>query len=395
MTPQWTPEHRTSHSGLLEPVAQPRGGGRQRFNAIVVPTNRPVRHLSECLDLASRTKTLLIVACSKYVTKHEVIEAAAQKEVEVYAVDLSPRQVNPFAGIFLETSVDKELLTLTSGLTRDLSAKRNLGLVVARICGWERLMFLDDDILKVSDDDVAALAAALDDHNVSVLIPDEYPDNSVVCHANRLSGRDQGRFASGGAMGVRCYRDNLGFFPNIYNEDWFFFSEDANQHKIAKVGQSQQKRYYPFRDPDRAVKEEFGDLLAEGLYARLEHLKDLPGVTEDYWKVDEAYWHEFIKTREDFLDGIARRLADRLTSGDYTEEDEQEIRDAQVSVSAARGQLALIDRELCQKFINLWQQDLEQWRRYVAPDSALPHLETAGQALEHLGLDYEYSPKSR
>jgi len=35
---------------------------------------------------------------------------------------------------------------------------------------------------------VDALAAALSDHNVSVLIPDEFPDNSVVCHARRLGG---------------------------------------------------------------------------------------------------------------------------------------------------------------------------------------------------------------
>ena len=58
--------------------------------------------------------------------------------------------------------------------------------------GWRRLMFLDDDIYDVSKDDVDALVAALDNHNVSVLIPDEYPDNSVACHAHRLGGGRQG-----------------------------------------------------------------------------------------------------------------------------------------------------------------------------------------------------------
>ena len=106
-------------------------------------------------------------------------------------------------------------------------------------------MFLDDDIYGVSKDDVDALAAALDNHNVSVLIPDYYPDNSVACHAYRLGGGEQGKFASAGAMGVRCDRDDLAFFPNIYNEDWFFFSEEAANHRIAQVGASRQREVRP------------------------------------------------------------------------------------------------------------------------------------------------------
>lgn len=158
----------------------------------MVPTNRPVKYLSDCIDLGSRTGIPLIVACSKWVTKYEVIEAAAQKKVEVFAVDMPPRPDNLLEGISFNTSTNKQILAFTSGLTRDLSIKRNLGLVIARMRGWERLMFLDDDIQDVSNTHVAALAAALDNHNVSVLIPDKYPDNSVACHANRLGGESRG-----------------------------------------------------------------------------------------------------------------------------------------------------------------------------------------------------------
>ena len=104
----------------------------------------------------------LIVACSKRVTKYEVFEEAERWKAEVYAVDLPPEKVKPFKGISFETSTDGELLEFTSGLTRDLSAKRNLGLTLARICQWERIMFLDDDIRGVSEGHVAALAVALD-----------------------------------------------------------------------------------------------------------------------------------------------------------------------------------------------------------------------------------------
>lgn len=398
MTAHRVPEHRTSHNELLDFAFRPARGAA--FDAIVVPTNRKVHVLEHCLELASREGVPLIVACSKRVTKREVIEAAASWNVEVYAVDLTPKQVNPFDGISFATSTDEDLLAFTSGRTRDLSAKRNLGLVIARRCKWRRVMFMDDDILEVSADDVAALAAALEDHNVSVLIPDEYPDNSVVCHANRLGGGPQGKFASAGAMGVRCDRDDLSFFPNIYNEDWFFFSEEAANLKIAKVGRSRQMPYNPYADPARAVKEEFGDLLAEGLYAGLEDLRS--GLSSDdviSWEefiktINEAYWEEFIKTRGDFLDNVAQMLAARLNTRRLKDGEDDEIRAAQVSVSAARGQLTRIDRNLCQKFINLWQSDLARWRDYLASNEPL-HKESIGQALDYLGLDYLVYRRSR
>ena len=88
-------------------------------------------------------------------------------------------------------------------------------------------MFLDDDIQDVSNTDVAALAAGLDDHNVSVLIPDEYPDNSVACHAIPPRRGRAGQIRQCGRHGCAVRPGRPGFFPNIYNEDWFFFSEEA------------------------------------------------------------------------------------------------------------------------------------------------------------------------
>jgi hypothetical protein len=86
----------------------------------------------------------------------------------------------------------------------------------------------------------------------------------------------------------------------------------------------------------------------------------------------------------------------RLTAGDLKDGEEAEIRAAQISVSAARRQLARIDRDLCQRFIELWRSDLAQWRDYITGDK-LPRLDkhSVGQALDHLGLDYLFSPSSR
>jgi len=385
VTPHWIPEQSASHNGLLDLSHQP--SGRAQFDAIVVPTNRRVKSLRACIGLALRTSIPLIVVCSKRVDKDEVIQAAKRKNVKVFALNLPPHPANPLEGISFATSTDEGLLALTSGRTRDLSMKRNLGLVIAQMLGWQRLMFLDDDIYGVSKENVYALAAGLNDHNVSVLIPNQYPDNSVACHAYRLGGGEQDKFASAGGMGVRCDREDLAFFPNIYNEDWFFFSEEAASQKIAQVGMSRQRKYDPYADPQRAVKEEFGDLLAEGLYARLDYAR--LDAHRDVPRVDVAYWTDFIQSRRDFLKRVAESLTRKL-DGNLNRKKVREVRAALISIGEARLQLERIDPELCQKFINLWQADLAEWRRYL---TKLPHLETIESALKYLGTDY--APKTR
>lgn len=381
VTSHWIPEQSASHIELLESSDHQ---GRAQFDAILVPTNRPVGSLSACITLARQTAIPLIVVCSKRVKKRQVIEVAERENVEVFAVDLPEYPANPLVEASFGTSTDEDLLAASSGKTRDLSTKRNLGLVIAKMLGWRRLMFLDDDIYGVSKEDVEALAAALDNHNVSVLIPEYYPDNSVACHAFRLGGGEQDTFASAGGMGVRCDWADLPFFPNVYNEDWFFFSGEAASRRIAVVGESQQREYDPYRDPNRAVKEEFGDLLAEGLYARLDARR---GISD----VDEAYWTTFKESRRDFL----RRVADSLEQHpdrDLQEGDGPRVRAALRSIHAAQEQLERIDSGLCQKFIKLWQADLVEWRRYLIE---LPRYESVGSALDYLGLEYSATPNAR
>jgi hypothetical protein len=331
-----------------------------------VPTYRPVRRLRSCIDLAQRTETPLIVACSKAVNQDEVIKKAARANVEAFAFDL-PRDNR--LGIDFATSDDEELSAASPGWNRDLSMKRNLGLVIAKLRGWERIMFLDDDILDVSEADVTALAAALGDHSVSALIPTEFPDNSVVCHAHRLGGGQQDVFASASGIGVNCERDELAFFPNVYNEDWFFFADEAARQQIAKVGESRQRKYNPYDDPGRATREEFGDLLAEGLYARLDDKKGI-------WDVDTDYWQEFIKIRMDFHQGVAERLG--RTRHWY------KAARARKSVRAAQAQLARITPELCQRFVQLWRDDREKWRSYLA---SLPPSDSIMAAFQYLKIE--------
>jgi hypothetical protein len=78
--------------------------------------------------------------------------------------------------------------------------KRNTGLLLARMLGWERIFFMDDDIRAVSADTVLStvslLGAVGHSYRTAGLSVERYPDNSVVCHARRQVGEHQGVFVS-------------------------------------------------------------------------------------------------------------------------------------------------------------------------------------------------------
>lgn len=368
MTPHRVPEQSASHAGLLDKSSSP--PSKVQFDAILVPTYRPADRLEHAIDLARRTQILLIVLCSQAAHAREAIEMASRANIDALALDLPP--VVPL-GIAFATSSDEQLTAASPGWARDLSTKRNLGLILARLRGWTRLMFLDDDIYGITEDDVAALAAALDDHSVSALIPETFPDNSVACHAYRLGGGMQDVFASASGIGVRCDRDDLAYFPNIYNEDWFFFSEEAASHRIAKVGESRQIAYDPYENPARAAQEEFGDLLAEGLYARLD-------INQGIWNVNTDYWSTFIERRRTFHERVTQALARRLSDRELA----ATAAKARKSIRAAQDQLNLITPSLCQRFVELWQSDLADWRWYL---TKLPRFASLADVFAYLALD--------
>ena len=367
MTSSWAPEQGESHAALLD---EPRWAPvRARFDAIVVPTHRPAARLRYSIDLASRTQTPLFVLCSGGAYKEAVVKMAARAGVEAYAADI------PYGdplGVGFRTSANKEIRDANLGRNPDLSVKRNLGLALARLLGWKKLMFLDDDIHGIATRSVAKLAEALEGHSISALIPVDFPDNSVVCHANRLGGDGkQDVFASASGMGVRCDRDDLAFFPNIYNEDWFFFAQEAASRKIAKVGESRQRSYDPYYHPVRAASEELGDLLAEGLYARLD-------IGEQVWTVDADYWRHFIDRRAEFHVRVLKALS-RVEA-----RKPEEAARAADSVRAAQSQLARITPQLCQTFVRLWRSDLKRWHWYL---ECLQPQGSPAAAFKYLGLD--------
>jgi hypothetical protein len=354
------------------------------LDAIIVPASRSAEHLQQTIELSAFLGVFLVVLCSKQAKVDEVAELAARTQgARSLVIEVSKTWTHTD---FPSRTSAQPFIEASANRRSDLSAKRNIGLLLARLHGWSKIVFADDDILSLQADSVGRLARQLEDHQVAGMVVREHPDNSVVCHARRLAGRWQDVFVSGAVLGVRCNDLPVSFFPDIYNEDWFFFAREAAERDIPRVGEAQQANYDPFANPNRARWEEFGDLLAEGLYALFD--RQGPGLPFDE-RLDaatNAYWWFFIEARLRLINRTIRLLNRSLDCGSNNDQASSAVK----SLSAAKCHLKdVIKPELCANFIQAWRDDLEDWQKL---SSRVNNVRTTPEAMDFLELQNWLGP---
>jgi hypothetical protein len=256
--------HIESHAALLQQPAGAAAAGpepRRHLDAIVVPTIRPWS-LGPVIALAGDIGCALVVLCT---TPGQA--AQAMQECRALVGHVLVTYVSPSAEFNLLAFLTSEHPEndIEPSCHADIARKRNVGLLLARLCGWRTIMFLDDDIRDVTASAASGAAALTARFQAAGFKIGNYPDNSVVCHAHRLAGGSQDVFPGGSALLVDVTRcDTL--FPPVYNEDWLFLFDAAQRRSVAVAGTLSQLEYRPFAHPRRAASEEFGDVIAEGLY---------------------------------------------------------------------------------------------------------------------------------
>ncbi|MEU8363429.1 hypothetical protein AB0C27_46175 [Nonomuraea sp. NPDC048882] len=342
--------HHGSHRDLADtPVTDAEGAIP---DAIIVPTIRHPQWLSHAIRLASTLGCPLVTLHSRDWSKAGIAAAQMPPGVRYVAIDLGPVERLNLPD-FETTTIVKD--TRFRRLT-DLSAKRNIGLLLAHLAGWERVVFLDDDIEVGGHEQVMRAAALLDRYDAVGMHIGGYPDNSVVCHAHRLTGGRQESFVGGGALAVETFR-NPSFFPNVYNEDWFYLLDEGSLRPLAVTGEVRQRVYDPFDQPIRARDQEFGDVLAEGVYWLLDRREGLGGA------VDVRHWEDFLARRRAFITdvlGRVRRLGAR-----------QDATAMENSLLAALGRLNSIEPEFCVRYLKGWNEDRYQWVQHLRKHSRL------------------------
>ena len=340
--------------------------GTLGLDAIIVPGTRPAAYLDHAVTLARAAQCALVIVCSQDLNGRDVKDyLAARSFRDAIVIDLPSGYSHPL--FFFRRLRDIQLPPECGYHVTDLSMKRNIGLALARMLGWQRIFFLDDDIRDIDHQDLQRTVDMLGSFSAAGMRVTEFPDNSIVCHANRMTGGSQDVFVSGAALAVDC-DSHIGFFPDIYNEDWFFFFDAASEGRLGNSClKATQLVYYPFANAERAAWQEFGDVVAEGLYALL-HLK------MDIGQATSAYWAHFLEARRNFLESTLSRA----------EQAPPDMRDEIVaSLHRALKCLSGITPDLCARYVEAWRHDREDWKRQWAEIEVMP---SAAAALAELGL---------
>ncbi len=359
--------HYASHTELLQRASP---GIPRALDGIVVSTTRTPDSVIDAFALADSLNAEVVVLCSDG-------DALADYASELpngrgFAVTLHGQWADgPPALLPAESKVTAPTLETSrafDGTDRprsDLSRKRNLGLVLARLAGWDTLMFLDDDIRipqpTIIDDAVTAL-----DHSVAVgFRVHDFADNSIVCHARRLAGCEQDVFVGASALAINVGGADT-FFPDVYNEDWLFLAPFIDRRTVSYVDSVTQDRHNPFAKPRRARFQEFGDVLAEGLVGFLHEatLSRPPSI---------GYWSAFLAARADVI-ASTLRICGEMDQTSHVIAIQKSLRVAE----RVRSKIKAIDLT---RYIDTWLDDLVVWQDFVTGLASLGDLR---KALEHL-----------
>jgi hypothetical protein len=340
-----TAHHHGSHRPLIWSVDE--SVPSAKVDAIFVPTARPVAYLKEAAAAALFLRCPLVTLHSQKWTNAFAAAAYLDPAVDLMAIDVPDATHLRLPGLKTSRLLARSIFRRRT----DLSMKRNLALVLSHKLRWNRIVFLDDDIRVPNPLDLSKAAGLLDAHSAVGLGIGGFPDNSVVCHAFRAGGGKQETFIGGGAMAVGM-EQNRSFFPNVYNDDWMFVLDAGKRlQQVATVGQVLQYPYDPYR-VERARAEEFGDVLAEGIFWVLDQGKPAS-------EGDLTHWRDFLEHRKQFIQQVRSMVASR------TGIDPDERTRMQEALTAALGRCQRITPELCVAYMKALASDQDRWQCHI------------------------------
>jgi hypothetical protein len=332
---------------------------RTPLDGVVVPSARVNGHLEYAASLAHEWDCpLLVLADARQPRSNGISDGHRGRTVTIAVPPLLSTPQFQFA--------TNQHPVATSVRDLEVSGKRNVGLLLARLLGWRTILFLDDDARSLED--LRGALACLGRARAAGWRMTHFPDNSVVCHANRVSGGRQGVFTGAGALVIQT-EGCLPFFPAVYNEDWLFLYHWLARDAVVDAGEVRQIPYDPFADAERASREEFGDILGEGLFQLLHERTSLRAASRD------SYWSAFQERRHQLIDRIERRLEGSECVGNAWA--------VRRSLASARCRLEGIGPESLAEYVDAWRGDLHAWNGRLV---RLPLLGSLPEALDFLGL---------
>ncbi|HEX4812783.1 MAG TPA: hypothetical protein VFV66_08525 [Nonomuraea sp.] len=335
------------------------------IDALIMPTSRAGARIDGASRLAETLGCALVVLGSKSSDVKDMATIAWMGSADAVGIEMTGTTLARRLPGWRTSGVIEDAGYLPS---TDLSMKRNLALLLAHQVGWTKLFFLDDDISIEEPNDIRRAGGLMENYAAVGLTIGGFPDCSVIGHVVRGLGDQHREFLGGGAIAVTPQRVRS-FFPEIYNEDRMYLLNASGLSRVTMTGRAIQDSYDPFDDPTRAGAEEFGEVIAGGLYY-LSLTGALPReANQDYWRAykaarDKALVHVLARTRE----------------SPKPPSEKQKISDA---IYAARQSLAGITPELCAAYVVEWHRDQVRWQLHLR---MFPTGLSIREALAALGL---------
>lgn len=321
---RWTP------SGAADP--------RSRLHAIYVPTKERVQHVQDLLDaLDGHNVPVFLLPSGQEDTP--IDSSWQERPVQQLCFRDHTRSLSVLQSL---RSAANPLFS-TPAATWDLPLKRNYALWHARENGFRWILLVDDDIRGLDDALFRAGAAALRQWLVAGVFIDEFPDTSVIGHVELGVGERVITFLSGSCLFVRCDAP-VGFFPQIYNEDWIFMAPNmacGNVCSLGSLGSIRQEFYDPFSESSRPVFQEPGEIIADGLFALL-----ACGRYGD--RFDQSTWSAILSKRREWLAVLAKRTENLIHRS---------------AVEAARAVCERVGGPDCAEYISDLENDRQTWGR--------------------------------
>lgn len=257
--------------------------------------------------------------------------------VEVLFVDDSE-----YITLFNNLHTTKHIHSVPPSLGWDIPLKRNFALYISIKNNFKRILLLDDDIEKITPTHINAGACLLDNFDAAGCFVDDFPDTSVVGHLQLHHEIDLKCFLSGSFLFVLPFEINC-FFPSIYNEDWLFMAPLIAGRRLCSFGKIHQKPYDPFATSHIAKFQEFGEIVAEGLFAMIgKHSFNL--------RYDYSAWAEIIKNRKQELSDLLEKVG---------LEKYKEI------ISDSINQNEKIQPSECIEFMYSFDRDVTSWKTFL------------------------------
>lgn len=306
-----------------------------RLHAIYVPTKGRVQRVQELLDgLDGHNVPVFLLPSSQ----EDIPLDASWKKRHVH--QLYFRDHTPSLRVLQSLRSAANPLFSTSAVTWDLPLKRNYALWHARDNGFRWILLVDDDIRGFDDALFRVGTAALQQWIVAGVFIDEFPDTSVIGHVELGVEERVIPFLSGSCLFVRCDAP-VGFFPQIYNEDWIFMASHIAAGNVCSLGSIRQEPYDPFNVSSRPVFQEPGEIIADGLFALL-------ACGRYGERFDHSTWSAILSQRREWLAVLAKRTENLLHRS---------------AVEAARVVCERVRGPDCAAFISDLERDRQTWGR--------------------------------